>query len=182
MGAANPTHRAARVKDLVQAHLLQIPQDYRSYFRTELSTRHALPVGLLSPSILRIGIRSFWNPLKIRTFAGMRRMARLVQSQRRVCGMAETYPSPKRLSAREQALRARVLEYLKQHPQAMDTLDGIAEWWVPRQGESIDRRELRTVLGSLAAEGLLEEIHSSSTTRFSLPKRQQSAPPESKPE
>jgi hypothetical protein len=86
--------------------------------------------------------------------------------------MVETFPSPERLSAREKTLRARVLDYLSRHPQAMDTLDGIAEWWVPLQNESIDRSELRNVLQSLTAEGLLEEIHSSSSssTRFSLPK------------
>ena len=84
--------------------------------------------------------------------------------------MAETHPSPKRSSAREKALRTRVLEYLSQHPQAMDTLDGIAEWWVPLQGESIDRTELKNVLRSLTAEGLLEEVHSGFNVRFSLPK------------
>ena len=84
--------------------------------------------------------------------------------------MAETFPSPKGRSAREKALRARVLEYLSQHQQAMDTLDGIAEWWVPLQGESIDRTELKNVLQSLTAEGLLEEVRSGSSTRFSLRK------------
>lgn len=84
--------------------------------------------------------------------------------------MVEPFPSPDELSNREKVLRARVLEYLSQHPQAMDTLDGIAEWWVPFQNESIDRAELRNVLHSLTAEGLLEESHSGSTTRFSLRK------------
>ena len=82
--------------------------------------------------------------------------------------MAGTFPSPKGLSSREKALRARVLEYLALHPQAMDTLDGIAEWWVPLQGESIDRTELRNVLRALTTEGVLEELHSGSGTRFSL--------------
>jgi Fe2+ or Zn2+ uptake regulation protein len=84
--------------------------------------------------------------------------------------MAETFPSPKGFSAREKELRTRVLEYLSRHPQAMDTLDGIAEWWVPLKGESIDRTELKNVLRSLTAEGLLEEVHSGSSARFSLPK------------
>jgi len=84
--------------------------------------------------------------------------------------MAEQFPSPEELSSREKTLRARVLEYLSQHPQAMDTLDGIAEWWIPRQHESIDRAELKNALHSLTAEGLLEELHSGSGTRFSIAK------------
>jgi hypothetical protein len=84
--------------------------------------------------------------------------------------MVEPFPSPVELSNREKVLRVRVLEYLSQHPQAMDTLDGIAEWWVPLQNESIDRVELRNVLRSLTAEGLVEELHSGSSTRFSLRK------------
>jgi hypothetical protein len=84
--------------------------------------------------------------------------------------MAEPFPSPKELSSREKVLRARVLEYLSQHPQAMDTLDGIAERWVPLQGESIDRTELGNVLRCLSAEGLIEELQSGSSIRFSLRK------------
>lgn len=26
-----------------------------------------------------------------------------------------------------------ILAYLKRHPEAMDTLDGIVRWWIPRQ-------------------------------------------------
>jgi hypothetical protein len=85
--------------------------------------------------------------------------------------MPESFPSPRKLSAREIALRTRVLDYLSEHPQAMDTLDGIAEWWVPLEGESIDRSELKNVLYSLTAEGLLEESQSGSSTRFSRAKK-----------
>jgi Fe2+ or Zn2+ uptake regulation protein len=73
-------------------------------------------------------------------------------------------------------LRVRVLEYLSEHPQAMDTIDGIAEWWVQRDGESIDRKELRNVLHLLRAEGILEKLDSGSGTRFSLCKSRKTPP------
>ena len=90
--------------------------------------------------------------------------------------MAETFPSPKGLSAREKALRARVLEYLSQHPQAMDTLDGIAEWWLRGEGESIDRIELGNVLSFLNAEGIVKELYSGSDTRFALRESRKTPP------
>jgi hypothetical protein len=105
----------------------------------------------------------------------------LLRDEQEFGAMDETFQSPNGFSAREKALRARVLEYLWKHPQAMDTLDGIAEWWVPLKGESIDRTELRNVLRSLTADGLLEEVDSGSNTRFSLVKRRQSVRPESEP-
>lgn len=54
-------------------------------------------------------------------------------------------------------LRALVLGYLEDHPTAMDTLDGIAEWWVLRQHIDIEVRRVSRVLDALVTEGLLEE-------------------------
>lgn len=54
-------------------------------------------------------------------------------------------------------LRSLVLGYLDDHPTAMDTLDGIAEWWVRRQQIEIEVRRVSRVLSSLVADGLLEE-------------------------
>jgi hypothetical protein len=54
-------------------------------------------------------------------------------------------------------LRALVLGYLDDHPTAMDTLDGIAEWWVLRQHIEIEVRRVSRVLAALVADGLLEE-------------------------
>ncbi len=65
------------------------------------------------------------------------------------------------LNGRENAgdtqLRSLVLGYLDDHPTAMDTLDGIAEWWVLRQQIEIEVRRVSRVLSSLVADGLLEE-------------------------
>jgi len=55
-------------------------------------------------------------------------------------------------------LRELVLGYLDDHPTAMDTLDGIAEWWILRQQIQIEVRRVSAVLGSLVDEGVLEEF------------------------
>ena len=62
-------------------------------------------------------------------------------------------------------LRALVLGYLDDHPTAMDTLDGIAEWWVLRQQIEIEVRRVSHVLMALVADGLLE-VHEQGGIRF----------------
>jgi hypothetical protein len=58
----------------------------------------------------------------------------------------------------EEALRAVVLTYLAEHSGAMDTFDGIAEWWITRQQVRVDVERLAYVLGRLTAEGVLEVV------------------------
>ena len=59
--------------------------------------------------------------------------------------------------ATDPGLRQLVLGYLDDHPTAMDTLDGIAEWWILRQQVEIEVRRVASVLGALVREGVLEE-------------------------
>ncbi|MEP7383185.1 MAG: hypothetical protein ABI910_15955 [Gemmatimonadota bacterium] len=66
---------------------------------------------------------------------------------------------------RDTHLRLLVLGYLDEHPTAMDTLDGIAEWWVLRQQIQTEVRRVSRVLSSLVQEGILEE-HEQSGIRF----------------
>jgi hypothetical protein len=70
----------------------------------------------------------------------------------------------------ELVLARRVLDYLAEHPQAMDTVEGIAEWWVMREQVRVDVRLLERVLTRLTEQGLLEEIRSGAEVRFSLKK------------
>ena len=58
---------------------------------------------------------------------------------------------------KDASLRALVLGYLNDHPTAMDTLDGIAEWWILRQQIEIEVRRVSAVLATLVHEGVLEE-------------------------
>ena len=64
-----------------------------------------------------------------------------------------------------------ILDYLAEHPQAMDTVEGIAEWWVRRQ-------EVRSLVGSvtrivqrLTEAGILEQIGNGPNSRFRLARK-----------
>lgn len=79
--------------------------------------------------------------------------------------MAPSLPSVSRVTGPNETtdvgtdpgLRELVLGYLDDHPTAMDTLDGIAEWWILRQQIQIEVRRVSAVLASLVDEGVLEE-------------------------
>lgn len=77
--------------------------------------------------------------------------------------------SPGRLSAEDELARS-VLNYLAEHPQATDTVEGIAEWWVMRERVRKDVELLQRVLRRLTQQGLLEEIHGGAQVRYSLKK------------
>ena len=85
------------------------------------------------------------------------------------------------VACQERALSHYILDYLAEHPQAMDTLEGIAEWWVMREQVRVDVRLLEHVLRRLTDEGLLEENHSGAEVRFSLRKHPEMKPAEEKP-
>jgi hypothetical protein len=48
-----------------------------------------------------------------------------------------------------------VIGYLRSHPDAADTLDGIVAWWLPRQRYETERARIEAVLASLVARGFL---------------------------
>lgn len=57
----------------------------------------------------------------------------------------------------EQMLRESLLKYVAEHPQAMDTAEGISAWWT--KGEmSRDIEAVRRVLDRLTNEGFLERV------------------------
>ncbi|MGH8080881.1 MAG: hypothetical protein ACREP7_09910 [Lysobacter sp.] len=49
-----------------------------------------------------------------------------------------------------------VLSYLHGHPSAADTLDGIAQWWLPRQRYEIAQFRIEAVLQQLTRRGVLQ--------------------------
>jgi hypothetical protein len=59
---------------------------------------------------------------------------------------------------RKDELAAAVTEYLNDHPNAMDTFKGIAEWWIPRQQVRVDLDMLAIVLKDLTGQGILQEV------------------------
>jgi DNA-binding IclR family transcriptional regulator len=58
----------------------------------------------------------------------------------------------------EEKMAEAILEYLAEHPQASDTLEGIAEWWIMRQQIRVEAARVAKVLRRLTKNGLVEEI------------------------
>lgn len=57
---------------------------------------------------------------------------------------------------REREIADAVCAYLAEHPGAMDTLEGIADWWLTRQRIRADVELLERVLRRLVDSGVLE--------------------------
>ena len=68
----------------------------------------------------------------------------------------------------ERELAELVLGYLSEHPNGMDTLEGIAEWWIPRQQVRIDVERLARVLQDLIQQGVLERIGPENSSLYRL--------------
>jgi DNA-binding IclR family transcriptional regulator len=77
--------------------------------------------------------------------------------------------SPKNHEQRcEEKLAAAILQYLTEHPHAMDTLEGIAEWWIGREQIRVEVNTLAKVLHRMTEQGLLEASGTGMSTRYSL--------------
>jgi ADP-ribosylglycohydrolase len=57
-----------------------------------------------------------------------------------------------------------ILRYLKEHPEAKDTLDGIAQWWLVREWTERRRMEIEGAVALLLSEQLILQ-----TSRTGLP-------------
>jgi hypothetical protein len=60
--------------------------------------------------------------------------------------------------ARDDALCEEVLDYLREHPRAMDTLEGIVEWWLPRHQVRVGVERVSRALETLVHGGRLEPV------------------------
>lgn len=58
----------------------------------------------------------------------------------------------------DEELAEAILAYLAEHPQAMDSVEGIAQWWIPRQQIYVNVTTLMRALQGLTEKGLLEEF------------------------
>jgi DNA-binding MarR family transcriptional regulator len=61
-----------------------------------------------------------------------------------------------------------ILGYLSEHPQAMDTAEGIAEWWIMRQQIRVTVTALTRALQGLTEKGLVEELRDGEQRRYRL--------------
>jgi hypothetical protein len=73
----------------------------------------------------------------------------------------------------EPELETAVMSYLAEHPEAMDTIEGIAEWWLMRQRIRVGLEALSRVLGRLTNDGLLEKIGEGENARYRLKMKRQ---------
>ncbi len=53
---------------------------------------------------------------------------------------------------------AAILGYLEEHPHGMDTLEGIAEWWIARQQIRVEVAAVARVLERLTEGGAVEVV------------------------
>ncbi len=68
----------------------------------------------------------------------------------------------------DQELADAVFAYLAEHPDAMDTVEGIAEWWVMRQRVRVEVERVDRVLRRQAENGVLETLGAGSSRRYRL--------------
>lgn len=63
-----------------------------------------------------------------------------------------------RPDAHDDALCEALLDYLREHPRGMETMEGIAEWWIPRHQVRVELASLGRALRRLERLGLIEEL------------------------
>lgn len=68
------------------------------------------------------------------------------------------------------ALCDAILGYLKEHPNAMDTLTGIVDWWLPRHRVHMLTERVAEALETLEARGQIERVGNESRPLFRLRK------------
>lgn len=70
-------------------------------------------------------------------------------------------------------LRDEILNYLRRHPQAADTVTGIASWWLPQQrGEEADLTGVQQALDELATQGLvIKTVRADGTILYTSPEQ-----------
>ena len=83
-------------------------------------------------------------------------------------------PPPQREDGRhelppgDEEIAEAILRYLAEHPQAMDTVEGIAQWWIMRQQMRVTTTRVTRVLCALTERGLLEELGDGEHRRYRL--------------
>jgi len=63
-----------------------------------------------------------------------------------------------------------IVEYLRHHPHAMDTAEGVAAWWLPESCRPANLRVTIRALERLVASGLVERIGPGDRAHYGLRK------------
>lgn len=67
-----------------------------------------------------------------------------------------------------QDLSSAILAYLGERSQAMDSVEGIAEWWLLRQRVRSVTQQVEKVVQELTSRGILETVEHGRTTLYRL--------------
>jgi hypothetical protein len=95
-------------------------------------------------------------------------MCSCVQTLGRKPDLASLSQGGSEAKQREAELAQAVMLYLAEHPHAMDSAHGIAEWWVMRDQVQVDLEALGRVLGQLMDKGLIEKVDSANGPLYRL--------------
>jgi Fe2+ or Zn2+ uptake regulation protein len=71
-------------------------------------------------------------------------------------------------AASDEEVEQAVLEYLRMQPEAGDTLEGIASWWIARQRVQIGVQAVARALNRLTERGLIEATQRSDRPWYRL--------------
>ena len=64
-------------------------------------------------------------------------------------------------------IRRRIIEYVHEHPNAADSAEGIAQWWLGAEARHVADAEVQGVAEDLVAEGrLLKRTRSDSSAMY----------------
>jgi Fe2+ or Zn2+ uptake regulation protein len=85
--------------------------------------------------------------------------------------MAAERMEPDDPSKYDALLRQAILDYLKENPDAMESVSGIAEWWIARSRIRVELEAVTRVLKGLTESGLLTEIQIKGETYCRLAKK-----------
>ena len=81
---------------------------------------------------------------------------------------AQSVPSMSPENEEDRIVAEAILNYLADCPQAMDTEEGIAEWWLMRQRIKTEVEIVRAVLQQLTKSGQLEKFGTGESVRYTL--------------
>jgi Fe2+ or Zn2+ uptake regulation protein len=64
--------------------------------------------------------------------------------------------------------REEIVEYLRAHPSAADTVDGIIQWWLIRQRYETARDVIQRALDDLVEQGIIDYINTGNDKKIFL--------------
>ena len=74
------------------------------------------------------------------------------------------------LESDDERLEAAIVGYVRAHPQSMDTLEAITEWWVMRRIVRVEVEAVARVVTRLTERGVLDVVEIAGERRYRLKK------------